>query len=66
MMPRVTAVFSSGIALVLKRYVDLKRALGRRFDEPTRTLQSVDRFLLHFKPGVRPRSILPPVFDGAK
>ena len=44
-MPRVTAVFSSGIALVLKRYVDLKRALGRRFDEPTRTLQSVDRFL---------------------
>ena len=44
-MPRVAAVFSSGIALVLKRYVDLKRALGRRFDEPTRTLQSVDRFL---------------------
>jgi len=44
-MPRVAAVFSSGIALVLKRYVDLKRALGRLFDEPTRTLQSVDRFL---------------------
>src|SRR5215831_17367027 len=44
-MSRVAAVFSSGIALVLKRYVDLKRALGRLFDEPTRTLQSVDRFL---------------------
>lgn len=27
------------------RYVDLKRALGRRFDVPSRTLQSLDRFL---------------------
>ena len=45
MMPRVAAVFSSRLAPVLKRYVDLKRALGRRFDEPTRTLQLLDRFL---------------------
>ena len=27
------------------RYVDLKRALGRGFDAPSRTLQSLDRFL---------------------
>lgn len=44
-MPGVAAVFSSRLGPVLKRYVDLKRALGRRFDEPTRTLQLLDRFL---------------------
>jgi integrase/recombinase XerD len=40
-----TPVFSSRLALALARYVDLKRALGRRFDCPARTLQSLDRFL---------------------
>lgn len=40
-----TPVFLSRLAPVLSRYVDLKRALGRRFDIPTRTLQSLDRFL---------------------
>jgi len=30
---------------VFSRYIDLKRALGRRFDTPARTLQSLDRFL---------------------
>lgn len=44
-MPRVAAPFSSRLAPVLKRYVDLKRGLGRRFDEPTRTLQLLDRLL---------------------
>jgi integrase len=38
-------VFSSSLAPVFTRYVDLKRALGRRFDLPARTLQSLDRFL---------------------
>ena len=40
-----TPVFSSRLAPAFTRYVDLKRALGRRFDLPTRTLQSLDRFL---------------------
>ena len=40
-----TPVFSSRLARAFARYVDLKRALGRRFDLPARTLQSVDRFL---------------------
>ncbi len=40
-----TPVFSSRLAPVFARYVDLKRALGRRFDLPCRTLQSLDRFL---------------------
>ncbi len=40
-----TPVFSSRLAPILARYVDLKRALGRRFDLPARTLQSLDRFL---------------------
>ena len=40
-----TPVFSSRLAPSFARYVDLKRALGRRFDLPARTLQSVDRFL---------------------
>ena len=44
-MTRAAAPFLSGLALVLKRYVDLKRGLGRRFDKPTRTLQLLDRFL---------------------
>ena len=44
-MSDVTAVFSSRLAPVFARYVDLKRALGRRFDNPTRTLQLLDRFL---------------------
>jgi len=33
-MTKAAAVVSSRLAHVLKRYVDLKRALGRRFDEP--------------------------------
>src|SRR5580658_7774112 len=40
-----TPVFSSLLAPLFARYVDLKRALGRRFDLPARTLQSMDRFL---------------------
>ena len=44
-MTKTAAVFSSRLAPALKRYVDLKRALGRRFDEATRTLQLLDRFL---------------------
>lgn len=40
-----TPVFSSSIAPEFSRYVDLKRALGRRFDIPSRTLQWLDRFL---------------------
>jgi integrase/recombinase XerD len=40
-----TPVFSSRLAPVFTRYVDLKRALGHRFDIPSRTLQSLDRFL---------------------
>jgi hypothetical protein len=40
-----TPVFSSRLAPAFARYVDLKRALGRRFDLPARTLQSLDRFL---------------------
>lgn len=38
-------VFSSRLAPVFIRYVELKRALGRRFDASSRTLQSLDRFL---------------------
>ncbi len=44
-MTRATVAFSSPLAPVLKRYVDLKRALGQRFDPQTRTLESLDRFL---------------------
>lgn len=40
-----TPVFLSRLAPVFSRYVGLKRALGRRFDVPARTLQSLDRFL---------------------
>jgi len=40
-----TPVFSSPLAPAFSRYIDLKRALGRRFDLPARTLQSLDRFL---------------------
>ncbi len=40
-----TPVFSSRLAPIFARYVDLKRALGRHFDIPARTLQSLDRFL---------------------
>ena len=40
-----TPVFSSPLAAAFARYVDLKRALGRRFDIPSRTLYSLDRFL---------------------
>jgi integrase/recombinase XerD len=38
-------IFSSRLAPIFARYVDLKRALGRRFDVAARTLQSLDRFL---------------------
>ena len=34
-MTRATATFSSPLASVLKRYVDLKRSLGQRFDPQT-------------------------------
>lgn len=44
-MTRATVLFSSRLAPVFARYVNLKRALGRHFDIPTRTLQSMDRFL---------------------
>ena len=44
-MTVVTTAFLSRLAPVFVRYVDLKRALGRRFDNETRTLQSLDRFL---------------------
>jgi integrase/recombinase XerD len=38
-------LFSSALAPIFDRYVDLKRALGRRFASATHTLQSLDRFL---------------------
>ena len=41
-----TPVFASR-SPAFARYVDLKRALGRRFDLPARTLQSLDQFLCH-------------------
>jgi hypothetical protein len=44
-VPVFTPVFSSRLAPVFARYVELKRALGRRFDLAARTLQSLDRFL---------------------
>ena len=37
--------FSSMLAPIFERYVSLKRALGRRFADATRTLQSLDRVL---------------------
>jgi integrase/recombinase XerD len=40
-----TAVFSSLLAPVFARYVDLKSALGLRFRNGARTLKSLDRFL---------------------
>jgi integrase/recombinase XerD len=44
-MTRTTAIFSSLLAPVLSRYVDLKQSLGRSFDRATRPLESLDRFL---------------------
>jgi integrase/recombinase XerD len=44
-MTRGTAVFSSPLAPVLARYVNLRQALGRSFSHPIRTLASLDRFL---------------------
>jgi integrase/recombinase XerD len=38
-------VFSSLLAPIFRRYVNLKRALGRRFASVTWNLQSMDRFL---------------------
>jgi integrase len=38
-------VFSSHLAPVFTRFVELKRSLGRCFDAASRTLQSLDRFL---------------------
>ena len=40
-----TPEFSSCLAPVFTRYVELKQALGRRFDTSARTLQCLDRFL---------------------
>jgi integrase/recombinase XerD len=39
------AEFSSALAPIFERYVNLKRSLGRRFATATRTLQSLDRLL---------------------
>jgi len=39
-----TPLFSSVLAPILDRYVNLKRSLGRRFATATWTLQSLDRF----------------------
>jgi len=44
-VPLFIPIFSSPLAPVFARYVDLKHALGRRFDLAARTLQSLDRFL---------------------
>ncbi len=44
-MTAPAALFSSRLAPLLSQYVELKRALGRRFDCATHTLQSLDRFL---------------------
>ena len=44
-MTRRTAVFSSVLAPLLARYVNLKQTLGRSFDHAIHTLESVDRFL---------------------
>lgn len=42
MLTRGTSIFTplllSSLAPVFSRYIDLKRALGRRFDIPARTL----------------------------
>ena len=40
-----TPLFSSALAPLLERYVNLKRSLGRRFATATWTLRSLDRFL---------------------
>src|SRR5262252_2145440 len=40
-----TPEFSSCLAPVFARYVELKQTLGRRFDASARTLQCLDRFL---------------------
>ena len=40
-----TPTFSSLLAPVFSRYVNLKRSLGRGFDASSRTLESLDRFL---------------------
>ncbi len=44
-MTIATTTFSSRLAPVLARYVNLKRALGRRFEKATETLKFLDRFL---------------------
>ena len=44
-----TPAFSSRLAPSLTRYIDLKRALGRRFDVPARTLKCLDKFLCDHK-----------------
>jgi integrase/recombinase XerD len=44
-MTRANATFSSRLTPTFAQYVDLKRALGLRFDNSTRTLESLDRFL---------------------
>lgn len=44
-MSGATPVFTSQLAPVFARYVGLKRALGRHFDNPTRTLELLDQFL---------------------
>ena len=44
-MTRANPTFSSRLAPAFAQYVDLKRALGLRFDNPIRTLGSLDEFL---------------------
>lgn len=44
-MTKVAATFSSALAPAFARYVNLKRTLGGRFDDATRVLQSLDRFV---------------------
>jgi hypothetical protein len=39
-------LFASRLAPVLERYVEMKRALGRKFDSATHVLQSLDRMLV--------------------
>jgi integrase/recombinase XerD len=47
--PLFSPIFSSPLATPFAHYVDLKRALGRRFDTASRTLQSLDHFLFDTK-----------------
>ena len=60
-MTRATAAFSSLLAPILARYVELKRDLGLRFFNTTRTLESLDRFLCD--PATKCRDLSPAAFQ---